>query len=56
MARTSSSTLEELFSQIQEGKVKELSLIIKGDVEGSVGAVSSSLEKLSTDDVKVNCA
>lgn len=53
MARTSSSTLEELFSQIQEGKVKELSLIIKGDVEGSVGAVSSSLEKLSTDDVKV---
>ena len=53
MARTSSSTLEELFSRIQEGEVKELNLIVKGDVQGSVGAVSSSLEKLSTDDVKV---
>ena len=53
MARTSSSTLEELFSKIQEGEVKELNLIVKGDVQGSVGAVSSSLEKLSTDDVKV---
>lgn len=53
MARTSSSTLEELFSRIQEGEVKELNLIVKGDVQGSVGAVSSSLEKLSTDEVKV---
>ena len=54
MARTSSSTLEELFSQIQEGERKELNLIIKGDVMGSVGAVTSSLEKLSNEDVKVN--
>ena len=54
MARTSSSTLEELFSQIQEGERKELNLIVKGDVMGSVGAVNSSLEKLSNDEVKVN--
>ncbi len=54
MARTSSSTLEELFSQIQQGERKELNLIVKGDVMGSVGAVNSSLEKLSNDEVKVN--
>lgn len=54
MARTSSSTLEELFSQIQEGERKELNLIVKGDVMGSVGAVNSSLEKLSNEEVKVN--
>ncbi len=54
MARTSSSTLEELFSQIQEGEKKELNLIVKGDVMGSVGAVNTSLEKLSNDEVKVN--
>ncbi len=54
MARTSSSTLEELFSQIKEGERKELNLIVKGDVMGSVGAVNSSLEKLSNDEVRVN--
>lgn len=54
MARTSSSSLEELFSQIQEGEKKELNIIVKGDVQGSVGAVSTSLEKLSTDNVEVN--
>ncbi len=53
LARNSSTTLEELFSQIQEGEVKELNLIIKGDVQGSVGAIVTSLEKLSTDEVKV---
>ncbi|MEA4922559.1 MAG: translation initiation factor IF-2 [Eubacteriaceae bacterium] len=53
MARTSSSTLEELFSQIQEGEVKELNLVVKADVRGSVGAVISSLEKLSNENVKV---
>jgi len=53
MARNSSTTLEELFSQIKEGEVKELNLIIKGDVQGSVGAVTSSLEKLSNENVKV---
>lgn len=53
LARNSSTTLEELFSQIQEGEVKELNLIIKGDVQGSVGAIVSSLEKLSNDEVRV---
>ena len=53
LARNSSTTLEELFSQIQEGEVKELNLIVKGDVQGSVGAIVSSLEKLSNDKVRV---
>lgn len=53
LARNSSTTLEELFSQIQEGEVKELNLIVKGDVQGSVGAVVSSLEKLATENVRV---
>lgn len=53
LARNSSTTLEELFSQIREGEVKELNLIIKGDVQGSVGAIVSSLEKLSNDEVRV---
>ncbi len=53
LARNASTTLEELFSQIQEGEVKELNLIVKGDVQGSVGAIVSSLEKLSTEHVRV---
>ena len=53
LARNSSTTLEELFSQIQKGEVKELNLIIKADVQGSVGAIVSSLEKLSNDEVRV---
>ncbi len=53
LARNASTTLEELFSQIQEGEVKELNLIIKADVQGSVGAIVTSLEKLSNDEVKV---
>ena len=54
LARNSSQTLEELFSQIKEGEVKELNLIVKADVQGSVGAIVTSLEKLSNDEVKVN--
>ena len=46
-------SLEDLYSQIQEGKVKELSIIVKADVQCSVEAIRQSLEKLSTDDVKV---
>lgn len=53
MARNSSTTLEQLFSQIQEGEIKELNLIIKGDVQGSVGALTQSLEKLQNENVKV---
>ncbi|MGL5634815.1 MAG: translation initiation factor IF-2 [Sarcina sp.] len=46
-------SLEDLYSQIREGKVKELSVIVKADVQGSVEAIKGSLEKLSTEDVKV---
>lgn len=46
-------SLEELFSQIQEGKVKELNIIVKADVQGSAEAVKQSLEKLTNDEVKV---
>ena len=46
-------SLEDLYSQIQEGKVKELAVVVKADVQGSVEAIRQSLEKLSTDDVKV---
>lgn len=53
MARNSGTTLEELFSQIQEGVIKELNLIIKADVQGSAGALITSLEKLRNENVKV---
>ena len=53
LARNASSTLEQLFSQIQEGEVKDLNLIIKADVAGSVEAIVSSLEKLNTENVRV---
>jgi len=46
-------SMENLYSQIQEGNVKELGVIVKADVQGSVEAVRQSLEKLSTDNVKV---
>jgi translation initiation factor IF-2 len=46
-------SLENLFRQIQQGDVKELNLILKADVQGSVEAVRESLEKLSTDEVRV---
>ncbi|MDX1358684.1 MAG: translation initiation factor IF-2, partial [Clostridia bacterium] len=47
------ATLDELFGQIQEGSVKELKIIVKADVRGSVEAVTESLEKLSNDEVTV---
>lgn len=46
-------SLEGLYNQIKEGTVKELGIIVKADVQGSVEAIKQSLEKLSTDDVKV---
>ncbi|QRN86312.1 translation initiation factor IF-2 [Clostridia bacterium] len=46
-------TLEDLFKNFEEGQKKELSLIIKGDVQGSVEALSQSLLNLNTDEVKV---
>ena len=47
-------SLDELFSQIQEGKVKDLNLIVKADVQGSVEALKQSLERLSNNEVKIN--
>ncbi len=46
-------TLDNLFSQIEEGDIKELPIIVKADVQGSVEAVKQSLEKLSNDEVRV---
>jgi translation initiation factor IF-2 len=46
-------SLEDLYSQIKEGKIKELNIIVKADVQGSVEAVRQSLEKLSTEEIKV---
>ncbi len=46
-------TLEELHKQIEAGEVKELRLVLKADVQGSVEALTESLERLSTDEVKL---
>ena len=46
-------TLDNLFDQMQQGEMKELNIIIKADVQGSVEAVRQSLEKLSNDEVRV---
>ena len=46
-------TLEDLHKQIEAGEVKELRLVIKADVQGSVEALTESLERLSTDEVKL---
>ena len=46
-------TLEDLFSQIQEGEVKNLNVIVKADVQGSAEAVKTSLEKISNEEVRV---
>lgn len=47
-------TLDNLFDQMKLGEVKELKIIVKADVQGSVEAVRQSLEKLSNDEVRVN--
>lgn len=52
---TSKVSLDDLFDQINEGQIKELNIIVKADVQGSVEAVQSSLEKLSNDEVRVKC-
>ena len=49
------TTLDDLFNKISEGQIKELNLIIKADVQGSVEAVTQSLEKLSNEEVRVRC-
>ena len=52
-AETQKVTLENLFSQIQEGEMKRLNVIVKADVQGSAEAVRASLQKISNDEVKV---
>ena len=54
MAKTSGTSLENLFSKIKDGQVKELELIIKADVMGSVGAIAASLEKIDVEGVRVS--
>ena len=47
-------TLDDVFSKIKEGEMKDLNIIIKADVQGSVEALKASIEKLSNDEVKVS--
>lgn len=49
----STVTLDDLFSQIKEGELKDLNIILKADVQGSVEAIKDSLVKLSNDEVRV---
>ena len=51
---TSAASLEDLFNLAKEGSVQRLNVIIKADSTGSAEAVKASLEKLSTDDIKIN--
>jgi translation initiation factor IF-2 len=52
-ATSARGTLEQMFKTIQEGEAKELALVIKGDVQGSVEAISGALEKLAADSTEV---
>ncbi len=52
-ARSSGSSLEQMMSQLRDSEIKELPLVIKGDVQGSMEAIVGSLEKLSTEEVRV---
>jgi len=54
LSKLSRVSLEELYDKIKKGEVKELNVIIKADVQGSIEAMKEALKKLSTDAVKVN--
>jgi translation initiation factor IF-2 len=54
LAKQQATKLENMFAQMSEGEVQSLSLIIKADVQGSYEALAQSLQKLSTDEVRVN--
>ncbi len=54
LAKHRKLSLEDLYKQIQSGEVKDLHVIVKGDVQGSVEAVGETLRKLSTDAVRLN--
>lgn len=53
LARQQAAKLENMFSQMQEGEVATVNIVLKADVQGSVEAISDALTKLSTDEVKV---
>src|SRR3989454_1528854 len=53
MAKTAKVSLDELYQQIQTGEVKELKVVLKADVQGSVEALGEALRRLSTDDVRL---
>ncbi len=54
LARQQAAKLENMFQQMDEGEQESLNLVIKADVQGSVEALTEALEKLSTDEVRVN--
>ncbi|MBY0419910.1 MAG: translation initiation factor IF-2, partial [Pararheinheimera sp.] len=53
LARQQKSKLENMFANLSEGDVSELNIVLKADVQGSVEAISESLSRLSTDEVKI---
>lgn len=53
LRKSSRVTLEDLFSKIQEGAVKEFNIVVKADVRGSIEAIQSSLERLGNEEVRV---
>ncbi|PMP86996.1 MAG: translation initiation factor IF-2 [Roseiflexus castenholzii] len=53
MASTRGVSLDGLFSSIQQGKIKELNIILKADVQGSIGAIEHALSQLNTDEVQI---
>jgi translation initiation factor IF-2 len=48
------ATLDDLYRQIQAGQTKELRIILKADVQGSLGAITNALDQIQTDEVKIN--
>ncbi len=54
LSATNRITLDDLYERIKEGEIKELNMVLKADVHGSLQAISEALEKLSTEEVKVN--
>jgi len=54
LVKTAKVSLEDLYNQIQAGDVKELRVVIKADVQGSVEAISEALSRLSTEEVRLN--
>src|SRR4030095_14464614 len=54
MPKTAKVSLDDLYQQIQAGEVRELKVILKADVQGSVEAIAEALRRLSTDDVRLN--